>query len=75
MIFELFIKKFEKVEKPKKFANEDDLYTFAHEAFSSIASEIEQEIEFDKDDYCDGEEWYDEYHDEVVQLFMQQLVK
>lgn len=74
MIFKLFIEKFEKVEKPKKFKNEDDLYAFACEIFSSIAKEIEQEVTFDKDDYWDGEEWYDEYHDEVVQVFMSKLV-
>lgn len=75
MIFELFIKKFEKIEKPNAFSNEDDLYTFAHESFSSIADEIESEIDIDKDDYWDGEEWYDEYHDEVVQMFMQLLTE
>ena len=74
MIFKKFIEKFDAIEKPKKFNNEDDLYTFAHETFLSIASEIEKEVTFDEDDYCDGEEWYDEYHDEVIQVFMSKLV-
>lgn len=69
-----FIEKFEKIEKPQSFKDEDDLYTFANEAFSKIADEIENEIEINKEDYLDCEEWYDEYHDEAVQTFMQMLV-
>lgn len=72
-VFEKFVSKFHKLNKPTSFNNEDDLYTFAHESFSSIADEIEKEIEINDDDYCDDEEWYDEYHDEVVQIYMKEL--
>ena len=74
-MFNLFIEKFNKIEKPKSFKNEDDLYTFAHESFSKIANEIEKEVDVHKEEYASHEEWYDEYHDEVTQVFMQILTE
>lgn len=56
-------------------SNEDDVYSFAHDAFSKIASEIENEIYIDKECYDECEEWYDEYHDEVVEAYMRKILK
>lgn len=67
-VFDLFKKKVEELKFEKSFKNEDDLYSFAHSKFMEMVNEIEKEITIDKDDYWDGEEWYDEYHDEVIQM-------
>lgn len=67
-VFDLFKKKVEELKFEKSFKNEDDLYSFAHGKFMEMVNEIEKEITIDKDDYWDGEEWYDEYHDEVIQM-------
>lgn len=67
-VFDLFKKKVEELKFEKSFKNEDDLYSFAHGKFMEMVSEIEKEITIDKDDYWDSEEWYDEYHDEVIQM-------
>ena len=74
-IYNLFVKKFKKVEKPSSFKNEDELYTFAHYVFMGMVKEIEQEVQIDKDDYWDSEEWYDEYHDEIIQMIFQHFSK
>ena len=70
MVFNLFIEKFRQVEKPTLFVTNDDLYSFAHASFLNIAKDIESIVAPNEDDYWDGEEWYDEYEDEVIQEFM-----
>ena len=74
-IYNLFVEKFKKVEKPSSFKNEDDLYSFAHAVFMDMVKEIEEEVEIDKDDYESHEEWYDEYHDEIIQMIFQHFSK
>jgi hypothetical protein len=64
----LFKEKVENLSKEKSFKNEDELYSFANGKFIEMVNEIEKEITIDKDDYLDGEEWYDEYQDEVIQM-------
>lgn len=73
-IYNLFVEKLKQVKKPTSFKNEDELYTFAHYIFMGMVKEIEQEVQIDKDDYEDHEEWYDEYHDEIVQLVFQECM-
>lgn len=75
MFFNIFLQKFDKVEKPKSFKDEDDLYSFLCASFTDITKEIEEEYahEINKDDYEDHEEWYDEYHDEVIQAFYSKM--
>ena len=64
----LFKEKIKNLSKEKIFKNEDELYSFANGKFIEMVNEIEKEITIDKDDYCDCEEWYDEYRDEVIQM-------
>lgn len=67
-VFDLFKNKVENLKFVNSFKNEDDLYSFAHGKFMDMVIEIEKEITIDKDDYLESEEWYDEYHDEIIQL-------
>lgn len=69
----IFLKKFNEDNIDFKFSNEDELHAFAHAKFSQYAQEIECEYGVSSEDCNDGEEWYDEYHDDVVLLFMQLL--
>lgn len=75
MVFKLFIERFNQVGKPTSLVTNDDLYSFAHAQFLDIAKKIEGIVSPNADDYCDGEEWYDEYEDEVIQEFMRLLCK
>ena len=47
-------------------SDEDSLYSEACAIFQTIVKEVETEITIDKEDYWDGEEWYDTFHDEIV---------
>ena len=69
----LFIEVFKHIKKPTLFLTNNDLYSFAHAQFLDIAEKIESIVSPNADDYCDGEEWYDEYEDEVIQEFMRLL--
>lgn len=82
-IMSKFHEKFDKFDTSNvNVSNEDDVYSFAHDTFLKIAEEIENEINLDKDSiqltspiYYDHEKWYDEYHDEVVELYMRKILK
>lgn len=73
MVIKLFIERFNQVAKPTLFPTHEDLYSFAHAQFLDIAKNIESIVSPNADDYCDGEKWYDEYEDEVIQEFMRLL--
>jgi hypothetical protein len=68
-LFVIFINKFKSEIHNTSISSEDDLYTYAHEKFLKYINEIEKEYNVSSDELCDDEEWYDEYHDDVVLEF------
>ena len=57
------------------YTDEDDLHTQAHALFHNIADEISNECGINSDDCCDGEEWYDEFYDDIFLYILEQMVK
>lgn len=57
------------------YTDEDDLHTLAHTLFHKIADEISTEYGINSDDCCDGEEWYDEFYDDIFLYILEQMVK
>lgn len=73
-IYNLFIKKAnENALSSMTYNNEDELHEKAHALFSKIADEIEQEVEIDKSNCLDCEEWYDTFYDDVLDYILEHI--
>lgn len=71
-IYDLFIQKANiKLKRENiSYINEDDLHSKAHALFHQIVNEIADTIVIDFELYWDGEEWYDNFYDDVMEYIL-----
>ena len=72
-LYEIFDDKFDTETHNVDIKTEDDLYSYAHAKFMQYANEIQKKWAISSDELDDGQEWYDEYHDEIVELYCKKL--
>ena len=75
-LYDLFIKKAKENDLSLiTYNDEDELYAKAHELFLKIADEIDSEVEIDKSDCWDAEEWYDVFYDDILYYILNKIKK